>query len=207
MGKQLMKLTFVLMVGLLLWPTLACESEKAAALNPEVIELAETIKLLDLGAGQYTVGNYLTSEQVKHAEANSIDDTYPGTIKFSDEDFFVVAAKNSHLILAIYQSNEEASADDTKNMVGHLMNRFGIPTTMAHGKLIYWAFSKDGLIDEESYGDSKLTGDIEILATVKLNSSIVVSPGMSNETNTEVGSLYYIITSDRLLEKFIGDEK
>ena len=84
------------------------------------------------------------------------------------------------------------------------MARFGEPTTMAHGKIIYWAFGSSGKVDQEAYEKARTTGDIDILATVKFNSTMEVSPGMSDETSLETGTIYYIITSDRLLELYLA---
>ena len=126
-------------------------------------------------------------------------------MKFPSGDAVVVADEKTHLILAIYQSREEVRADDVKQMVGHLVNRFGAPTTMAHGKLIYWAFGKTGKIDGEAYLEAKDTGVIDILATVKFNSTLDLNPGMDIDNMEETGTIYYIITSDRLLDSYISD--
>ncbi len=160
---------------------------------------------LGLGEGAFVIGSTLTSDQIKQARGNLLEDTYPGTIKFPSGDAVVVADERTHLVLAIYQRREDVGANDVKQMVGHLMNRFGEPTTMAHGKLIYWAFGKTGKIDEETYLEAKGTGVIEILATVKFNSTLDLNTGMDDDNMEETGTIYYIITSDRLLDSYISD--
>ena len=130
-------------------------------------------------------------------------DSYSGTIKFSAGDVAVVADENTHLILALYQRQEEAHADDVTRMVGSLMARFGEPTTIAHDKIIYWAWGPSGKIDGEAFEKGKASGQIDILATVKFNSSIAVTPGMNNDNTEESATIYFIITSDRLLERYV----
>jgi len=196
-GMRMMKPALVLLGLLCLW---------AASAEGETIEqLASSVKDLGLGEGAFVIGSTLTADQMEQTRGNLLEDTYPGTIKFPSGDAVVVADEKTHLILAIYQRREEVGADDVKQMVGHLMNRFGEPTTMAHGKLIYWAFGKTGKIDEETYLEAKGTGVIEILATVKFNSTLDLNTGMDDDNMEETGTIYYIITSDRLLDSYISD--
>jgi hypothetical protein len=195
MSLPWVKSTFVLWAVLCFFP---------APVEGETIEqLASSVKDLGLGEGAYVIGSYLTEDQIEQNRGNLLSDTYPGTMKFPSGDAVVVADEKTHLILAIYESREEVRAGDVKQMVGHLMNRFGEPTTMAHGKLIYWAFGKTGKIDEETYLEAKGTGKIDILATVKFNSTLDLNPGMDNDNLEETGTIYYIITSDRLLDRYI----
>ena len=173
----------------------------------EPIELlASSVKELGLGDGAFVIGSRLTGEQIRQAQENLLSDTYPGTIKFPCGDAFVVADENTNLILAVYQRQEAIRADDVKQMVGHLMTRFGEPTSMAHGKLIYWAFDKAGKIEEKTFRESKATGKIDILATVKFSSTLDLIPGMGNDNTEETGTIYYIITSDRLLSRYITNQ-
>jgi len=192
----MIKLTLVVLGVLCLCPALAA--------GESIEQLAASVKDLGLGEGAFVIGSHLTEDQIEQARGILLEDTYPGTIKFPSGESVVVADEKTHLILAIYQSREEVRADDVKQMVGHLMNRFGEPTTMAHGKLIYWAFGKTGKIAEETYLEAKGTGEIDILATVKFNSTLDLNPGMDNDNMEETGTIYYIITSDRLLDIYIS---
>lgn len=174
----------------------------APAEGESIEQLASSVKELGLGEGAFVIGSRLTEDQFGQARENLLADTYPGTIKFPSGDSVVVADEKTHLILAIYQSREEVGADDVQQMVGRLMNMFGEPTTTAHGKLIYWAFGKAGKIDENAFLEAKATGEIDILATVKFNSTLDLNPVMDNNME-ETGTIYYIITSDRLLDSYI----
>lgn len=166
-------------------------------------ELAASVRELGLGEGDFVVGARLSDGQFEQARNGRMDDAYPGTIKFPCEDFVVVADERTRLILALYQSREEVRAGAVQEMVGRLMTRFGEPTTTAHGTLIYWAYGPQGKIDAETYAGAKTTGNIEILATVKFNSTLALSPGLGHDNPEETGNIYYIIASDRLLNSYL----
>jgi hypothetical protein len=208
-GGRKVKLNQVLWIFLCLCPAFSGAGQQDVPPVPDgdaegpINVLAAEVKALGLGDGAFVIGSHLTAEQIEQALANPLDDAYRGTIKFSSGDAVVVADSTSHLVLAVYQRREDARAEDVKKMVGHLMNRFGEPTTMAHGQLLYWAFDKSGKIEGDTYAEAKSDGAIDILATVKFNSTLAVNPGMDNENTEETGTIYYIITSDRLLNRFI----
>lgn len=206
MGLRTKTLIIVLLGVVCLGPVPAGAGQPA----PNMEVLAAMVAELGLGAGPYVVGSHLTDRQAELAQENLVADTYPGTIKFSGGEFFVVADEQSHLILAVYQRREEIRIDEVQQMVGHLMTRFGEPTTMPHGGLIYWAFGSDGKIGETAFSEAKATGSIDILATVKFSSSLDLDQLVHNEDSDdnsaqETGTIYYIITSDRLLNRYISN--
>ena len=168
--------------------------------------LAAKVASLELGMNDYTIGSKLTPVQKKIALENILKDAYEGTYKFKDGDLFVIAARNDNTILAIYQRNDEADMDKAKLMVSSLMLLYGEPTTMAHDKLIYWAYGGEGKISEETY--NKLRDNSEamgILATVKFNSSFEITG--ENPVQGETGTNYFIISSDPLTQEFISRSK
>jgi hypothetical protein len=189
----------VLCIFLFFCPALPGAGEEAV--KPD--RLVSSVRELGLGEGAFVVGASLTPDQIEQALASPMDDAYAGTIKFSSGNFVVVADEKTHMVLAVYQRQEGIMADDVTQMIGYLMNRFGEPTTMAHGKLIYWAYGENGKIDGDTYAGSKATGKIDILATVKFSSTLDLTPGMEGDTE-ETGTIYYIITSDRLLNEFVN---
>ena len=69
--------------------------------------------------------------------------------------------------------------------------------------MIYWAWGRNGRIEDEAFQAAKETGELDVLATVKFNSTLIVTPGMTNENTEDVGTIYYIIASDRLLEAYV----
>lgn len=203
----------VLMIWIILFPGPALSGAgqetvdtggPASAEAQSLERLAASVKELGLGEGAFVIGAVLAPDQIEQARANPLDDAYVGTIQFSSGDYVVVADEKTHMVLAVYQRREEVMADDVTQMVGHLMNRFGEPTTMAHGKLIYWAYGEAGKIDGDTYEGSKTTGEIDILATVKFSSTLDLTPGMENTNTEETGTIYYIITSDRLLNEYVN---
>ncbi len=196
------RLMIVLGSLLCLWSAVGAAEESA---GPDQMPLAAAVLQLEMGEGGFLIGAPLTADQLQQARDGLLDDAYPGTIKFASGAVFVVADEKTNMVLAVFQRREEVRVDDVKQMVGQLMARYGEPTTMAHDTLIYWAYGSGGRIDEDAYSDAKTAGKIDILATVKFSSSLKLSPGMSNENSEETGTIYYIITSDQLLERFVSN--
>ncbi len=167
-------------------------------------ELVARVRALGLGIGEYRIGSRLSSDQMLRARENALPEAYPGTIKFASGEVRIVVDAESGLVLAIYERREEAQAADVRRMIGYLMGTFGEPTIMAHDKLVYWAFDQAGRIDQATYEQARAVGGMEILATVKFSSDLVVQPGLNDEDMAETGTIYYIIASDRLLDSFVG---
>lgn len=192
-------------------------SNTAAKASSQVTGLATTVKNLKLGFGNYTIGSILTSDQVVAAQSNLQEKAYEGTYKFKDNDTFVVAEKSSNMVLAVYQSQENVDREQMKKIIAMLMTNFGEPTTMAHDKLVYWAYKKEGKIPEEIYNDSKKTGSLDVVATVKMNSTIEIFGDISPKENTETeekaikeptaGTVYTLISSQPLLESFLQQQE
>jgi hypothetical protein len=161
---------------------------------------------LTLGMNGYVIGTVLSEAQKEAAAANLSKDSYAGTYKFRDDDLFVVAAQNNDTILAIYKRMDEANMDEARLMVSGLMGLYGEPTAMAHDKLIYWAYTADGKIPEETYTKLKDKNQpLDILATVKFSSSFEITA--ENGDGEESGSIYFIITSESLIREFIKQEE
>jgi hypothetical protein len=192
-------------------------SSAAAKASSPATALATTVKKLKLGFGNYTIGSILTSDQVAAAQDNLQEKAYEGTYKFKDNDIFVVAEKSSNMVLAVYQSQENVDREQMKKIIAMLMTNFGEPTTMAHDKLVYWAYQKEGKISEEAYNDSKKTGILDVVATVKMNSTIEIFGDIAPEENADteektaqesaVGTVYTLISSQPLLEGFIKQQE
>ncbi len=174
--------------------------------NEMTNNLAAKVASLELGMDGYTIGHKLTPVQKKIASENISNNAYEGTYKFKDSDLFIIAAENDDIILAVYQRNDEANMKQAKSMVASLMLLYGEPTTMAHDKLIYWAYAGAGKISEETFNklrDNNAT--MEILATVKFNSSFEITG--ENPVQEETGINYFIISSDPLTQEFINRNK
>lgn len=206
-----MKQICCLLLGLLVL-TLQPVGSHAASGAEEMKRLAADVAALELGFGEYILGGTLTSGQKTLARQNAIPKTLEGTIKFSDGDIYVVAKSDDGMILGIYKEYGEATREVVKELVGDLMMRFEEPTTMAHDKLIYWAFDKNGKLGEDEFDFSKQTGDMDLIATVKFQSSKPIQPDAPSqeeekgeEPAKEKPSVYVIISSNPLSRIFLAE--
>ena len=176
--------------------------------------LGTDIAGLKLGFSDYFLGQKLTEQQKDNAKENTIAKTIKGSYKFQDNGVFIVASSKSDMVIGLYKENPTATQQDMKNMVGELMMQFEEPTKMAHDKLIYWAFGKEGLIQQDLFDMAK-SADSEILATVKFSSDQPIRPSEKPEEGAETkakessepASIYVIITSDQLSNIFLAENK
>ncbi len=176
--------------------------------------LADVVSL-QLGWNGYVIGKQLDGVQKKVAENNPLQGAYEGTYKFADADLHIVADLKTDRVLALYKQKKKADKQQLKAMVVELMGRFGEPTTMAHDKILYWAFNKHGSVSEEAFNKAKKvqqTTELAIIATVKLNSDMEITPdpekveGQVQQAEPAPGTIYFIITSDPLLRSFMGEQ-
>lgn len=209
--KRMRLVTFVL--AALLAMTLSAHAE-----DKKVETLLDQVVSLKLGLNEYVVGEKLTADQKKTAEKNPVQgDAYEGTYKFSADELIVVVDAKKDRILAMYQQKKDADRDQLKAMIAELMTNFSAPTTIAHGKMLYWAFNKHGAVSEDEFITSKKikqTKDLGIIATVKFSSELDITPDLTvkqedmeekNEEQTPSGAIYFIITSDLLVKEFMAD--
>ncbi|MCK5516611.1 MAG: hypothetical protein KAI39_07035 [Desulfobulbaceae bacterium] len=213
--KKMQLITFVVAALLAISFTANAEDKQAETLLDQVISL-------QLGLNGYAVGEKLSADQKKIAEKNPVKgDAYEGTYKFSAEDLIVVVDKKTDRILAMYQQKKDADKEQLKAMVAGLMTNFSAPTTMAHGKLLYWAFNKHGAVSEDDFNTSKKikkTPELGIIATVKFSSEHDITPDLTmseegadekkdavdKEEKTQSGDIYFIITSGPIDKEFMG---
>ena len=206
-----MKYVYLLLTCLLITLTPASQllaEDGITAMN----RLGADVAALKLGLGDYILGQDLTEQQKSIAHENAIEKTIKGSYKFQDNGIFVVASSKSNMVIGIYKENSTATQQDVKNMVGELMMQFEEPTQMAHDKLIYWAFGKEGLISQDLFSMAK-SADSEILATVKFSSDQPIRPsempkeGDEVKKSSETASIYVLITSDQLSNIFLALHK
>ena len=179
--------------------------------------LLDTVVALKLGMNGYIIGQKLDTAQKEIAEKHPVEGGYQGTYKFVDNGLYVVVDQKTDRILALYKQEKHADRNQLKSMVAELMNQFDAPTTMAHDKILYWAFNRHGAVSEEDFNRAKKvqqTAELNIVATVKLNSEMEIAADPEEEnTETiqsktpETGSIYFIITSDPLVKEFMGAQK
>ena len=188
-----MKNFLTIIAAVILSVTAAC-SPKA----DEFSDLFTRVENLNIRRHDYTLAKVLTDKQKKTAQRHALEAARPGTYKFKDNDLFVVADRASDRVLVIYERYEPASREKVQKLVGALFFDFDEPTVMAHDKIIYWAFDEKGKISEERYREAKQEGrPLKTLATVKLDSSQKI---MDKSDPVENGSVYYIISSEKILK-------
>ncbi|BHH84902.1 hypothetical protein LA52FAK_31910 [Desulforhopalus sp. 52FAK] len=176
--------------------------------------LGGQISELKLGFGDYVLGQTLTERQKETAKKNAIEKTIKGSYKFQDNSIFVIASSADDMVIGLYKENRSASQQDMKNMVGELMMQFEEPTKMAHDKLVYWAFNREGHIPQDLFDLAKST-DSEIIATVKFSSDQPIRPSDKPKEGEESkvkesdkpASIYAMITSDPLSKIFMAQNK
>jgi hypothetical protein len=166
----------------------------------EFADLYTRVEKLNIRRNDYTLGKVLTPKQKQTARRNAQEKAGPGTYKFKDADLYVVADKATDRVIILYEQYDPASGKKIRELVGTLFFDFGDPTVMAHDKTIYWAFNKKGIISEDQYRRAKAKRKpLEILATVKLDSSRNVMD--SSDDMAGGGSIYYIVSSEPILER------
>jgi hypothetical protein len=207
--KHLYRLLLTLIISAIIPMGFAIAEDTASALQRVGQDVAE----LDLGFGDYVLGQKLDAGQQLFAKKNKIAKSIAGTIKFHDGDIYVVVQSDTFMVLGLYKQYSDAKRQQVKNIVGELMLRFNEPTTMAHDKLIYWAYSRDGLIAQDDYDAVKTSGDADIIATVKLSSTAPIFPDSDpnkeekKDTEEQTADIYVIIASNPLSKIFLAEHQ
>lgn len=208
-----MKNVYLILAVLLFAMASAVPTPAAGAADPPVKEsLGREVATIKLGFGDYILGRVLTDKQKDLARQHPVAKALAGTYKFQDGELFVVADEKSDMVIGIYKQNGEASREEVKKMVGELMVQFNEPTTMAHDKLIYWAFGRKGRISEEQFNQARQSGGRQVLATVKFSSSLPVfqEAAAAEGDQTEVAeieqkaAIYVIISSNPLSNLYLA---
>ncbi len=208
-----MKNVYLLLLSLLI--TLTPASQLLAEDGATAMQrLGADIAGLKLGFDDYFLGQKLTEQQKDNAKKHAIAKTIKGSYKFQDNGVFIVASSKNDMVIGLYKENPTATQQDLKNMVGKLMMQFEEPTKMAHDKLIYWAFGKEGLIPQDLFDMAK-SANSEVLATVKFSSDQPIRPSETPKEGAETkakesnepASIYVIITSDQLSNIFLAQNK
>ncbi|WP_139786869.1 hypothetical protein [Desulfamplus magnetovallimortis] len=179
--------------------------------------LLKKIESLALTWRGYTLSSKLTEEQYIKAQNNLLDPTTKGTFRFRDGSLVVVADNDTRRILVIIEIIEDAGRKNVMEVVGNLFMQFGEPTIMAHGKIIYWVYGDNGVYSRDFFEKAKKERiGLNSVATVKLQSDIEIvleNSGTNMENNAidmkksdkninDVGKLYIIISSEKMLKVF-----
>jgi len=164
-------------------------------------KLVGKVVKLDLGFGKYTLMKKMSAEQLKVAKRNKVKSNIPGTIKFRDGNIGAVYDVDSGLILAVFQEANDIEKKQTQQIINDMMLTYGSPTTMAHNKIVYWAFNTTGLISGKEHQASKANADVSIIATVKLSSKLDIM-GKAQQDDQK-NKIYIIITSPPVIKDYL----
>lgn len=166
--------------------------------------LFKQVEKLNINRNGYVLGAALNPEQVKTAAANKVEAAALETFKFKDKELFIVAQKTTNRVLVIYEQIEAVSQKKIQDLIGDLYMNFDDPTVLAHDKVVYWAYTKEGKITAGEFETARQDKiKLDILATVKCISDLHI---MEKPKGPSTGQVYYIISSDPIL-KFFKDQK
>jgi len=166
----------------------------------KLTSLYDQVLSLQLNRNGYTLGAPLTPAQEEMAVSHLVEGATPGTYKFMDGNLNVVADNTTHRVMLLFEKFDDVSGQAIHDLVGSLFMDYDEPTTSAHDKIVYWAYDIKGKISSEQFQAAKSRKkSLDILATVKLNSSIEV---LGDKPNSEKGNVYYIISSPLILNFF-----
>ncbi len=184
-----------LKTALLIWLILPLSS---ACSSDDLSNLLSRVENLNISRQGYTLGKKLTKSQQATAQKHPVKAADHRTRKFKDGDLYVVTDRMSDRVIVLYERHETATTEVVKSLVGSLYLEFEDPTVLAHDKIIYWIFGPQGKLSRDQYKAArKSDGKVDILATVKLNSSLKI---VGNATPSEKSIVYYIISSEPALK-------
>lgn len=187
-AKALKTSVLIFLLFPLLW---ACSSDNLTA-------LLDRVENLNISRQGYTLGKKLSREQEETARKNAVPATDHRTRKFRDGNLYVVTEGKSNRVVVLYEQHEAATRELIQNLVGSLTLEFGEPTVMAHEKTLYWIYGPKGKLPREQYQKAKKEeGNLNVLATVKLSSTLKI---LQNRPNSGEDSVYYIISSEPVLK-------
>jgi len=165
-----------------------------------VSDIYRDVEALKIGLSGYTLGARLNGSQKEMAQRNRVDTSTPGTYKFKDKRVNIVADSKTDRVVIIFETLENASQQQIRDMVGSLTIAFKDPTLSAHDKIVYWAYGKEGKYSAAKFEAAKeQQNPLPVIATIKLQSEV---PIMERGQDRASGRIYYIVSSEPLLKQF-----
>jgi len=165
-----------------------------------VSDIYRDVEALKIGFSGYTLGARLNGSQKEMAQRNRVATSTPGTYKFKNKRVNIVADSKTDRVVIIFETLENASQQQVRDMVGSLTIAFKDPTLSAHDKIVYWAYGKEGKYSSAQFEAAKeQQKTLPVIATVKLQSEV---PIMERGQDRASGRVYYIVSSEPLLKQF-----
>jgi len=148
----------------------------------------------------YVLAGQLSKAQLQIADKNSMEAASRKLFKFKDRNLNIVADRETGRVLVIYEQFEKLNRKEVQNLLGELFMAYEDPTVSAHDKVVYWAWGKKEKFTSAQFDMAReKKKKLAIIATVKFNSEVKI---MDKKEAKAVGDVYYIISSDPLLEFF-----
>jgi len=186
-------------------------------------DLYNQVEKMNKGLDGYIVGKALTAKQQKSITKNSIASNNKNIFKFLVNDDLVIAInKNNNRVIAINKRYKSLAQEDVKKMIGEFIFKYDEPTAMAHDKMVYWVYDKDGTKlsenDLKKWKNSlkvKNTGlplaqaihatgekiDFNPYLSLKMNSTEAIMTELKEPKQSTVN---IIVSSDRLIQDTTG---
>jgi transcriptional regulator with PAS, ATPase and Fis domain len=109
-------------------------------------DLYDTVAKINKGLDGYIVGKALTKDQQKLVEKNSLASSNKHILKFLANNNMVIAInKDNKRVLAINKRYKNMKQKDIQKMIGKFIFDFDEPTAMAHDKMVYWIYDRNGV--------------------------------------------------------------
>ena len=187
-------------------------------------KLYNTIEKMNKGIDGYIVGKVLNKVQEKLLNKNAVASNNKNILKFlANDDLMIVINKKNNKVLAINKRYTNISQKEVKKMISKFIFKFDEPTAMAHNKMVYWIYDKDGnklsSDDLKNFkNDLKIRNSNMTLAkainlkdkktkkfnpylSFKMNSSEAI---MTKEKKTKASNINILISSNVLIKDATG---
>lgn len=183
----------------------------------------DQVEKMNKGLDGYIVGKTLNKEQQKLVLKNPLDSNTKYILKFLVDDNLIVAInKSNNRVLAVNKRYVNIDQKEVQEMISKFIYEFNEPTAMAHDKMVYWIYDKNGeKLSEDNLKKWKeslkvrntglplakavnTTGqdvDFNPYLTFKMNSTEGI---MSELKEPKPSTVNILVSSDRLIQDTTG---
>jgi len=175
----------------------------------------EKVENMKKGVDGYILGSTLKKEQ----QNNSIPSDNDKVKKYLvNNDLLIAINVKNNKILAINKRFNAVKQLEIKSMIGSLIHDYDEPTAMAHDKIIYWVYDKNGKKltedDLKNWKDSLKVAktklplveaikvdtkqvDFDPYISIKMTSD---QPMMSKVEDEKLANVYLMVSSEKLIQ-------
>jgi len=124
---------------------LIVSSIATTVLSANASDIYQKIAEMKKGTDGYIIGQILTKSQQDKSNNTMIKSNDPKVINFLDgKDLLISINANNKKVIVINKRYNQITQENVKGIIGNMIHDFDEPTVMAHDKLIYWVFDKNG---------------------------------------------------------------